>query len=825
MKTFKSLIALLLVFTIATNASTWSRESLEAFTLKVAAASFTTPVATSFSTTVAANRQNAVQLQGFDAEGTSLVYATTTSPAHGTLSGLNTATGAVVYTPVTDYVGADSFNFTVTSGGQTSTAGTVTLTVTNAKTRIIDTLTDAGGSPLTGKVTFILTQPTTSPGGLIPKGATVSAVLNVSGQFDVSVYPSRSLTPTAYYQVNHVNAAGTQTLLGIYDVPLSTATVNLAPYKVMDMNLAAQYTFASQAAVLALSEAVSGAVYASLSSGNVTTALGYTPLRPSLNLSDVANAGTARTSLGLGNVDNTSDATKNAATATLTNKTLTAPIVTGGMSVSGGLTASNLNLVGAVNKMLTTGALPYSPDTISGFLTFLDAAELDLTQGDLVQTWPDLSGNARNGTQATSGLRLSYYASETAAGTFSESDRPFVVALDTTKYATVPVPADETKTIYLLAKRQAAFPGSYLLYFDTNNHIFSLGNRWHAYRVSGSEGTTPKGYMYEWSVLTYVQTSATSVSFYVDGQLAQTFTPQTNPGVFTSFKIGPGAGFVRMVGVLDHAHSAADVAIHYAAIRASNGLTWEHDWIDETGGYAPTLSTPALVVKKQGLKGNRPLVILNHAAGFDERMFFDTASYRSILTALVERGYIVAISRLTDNTATGENNWGNQAAIDANVELYDYVVANYNVDTTKVAMIGLSMGGLATALAFVDGNIPVKGAACIDCVFDLAHVYANGFSTGINTAYNIPGGGNYATQTAGHDPRLLGAHASFNKRFRFYRNTGDVTVNPTENTGDFAAQIASVATEEDIVSSAGTHLQNIEGMITDLLTFLDRVFV
>lgn len=52
-----------------------------------------------------------------------------------------------------------------------------------------------------------------------------------------------------------------------------------------------------------------------------------TKLTIASNLSDLASVATAKTNLSLNNVDNTSDATKNAAVATLTNKTLTSPVI------------------------------------------------------------------------------------------------------------------------------------------------------------------------------------------------------------------------------------------------------------------------------------------------------------------------------------------------------------------------------------------------------------------------------------------------------------------------------------------------------------------
>ena len=47
----------------------------------------------------------------------SVTATVVTPPSHGTLSGFNSATGEVTYTPATGYVGEDSFEFTLTDDG------------------------------------------------------------------------------------------------------------------------------------------------------------------------------------------------------------------------------------------------------------------------------------------------------------------------------------------------------------------------------------------------------------------------------------------------------------------------------------------------------------------------------------------------------------------------------------------------------------------------------------------------------------------------------------------------------------------------------------
>jgi hypothetical protein len=59
--------------------------------------------------------------------GTVPTAAVVSQPAHGKV--VLSANGSFVYTPAKDYVGTDTFTYTVTRGGATSPAGTVTITV------------------------------------------------------------------------------------------------------------------------------------------------------------------------------------------------------------------------------------------------------------------------------------------------------------------------------------------------------------------------------------------------------------------------------------------------------------------------------------------------------------------------------------------------------------------------------------------------------------------------------------------------------------------------------------------------------------------------
>ena len=90
-----------------------------------------TPAATPQSVNAAHNAGTGIALSATDPDvpALSLTYALGASPAHGSLSNFNAATGAVTYTPTADYHGADSFTFTANNGTNTSGTATIGLNV------------------------------------------------------------------------------------------------------------------------------------------------------------------------------------------------------------------------------------------------------------------------------------------------------------------------------------------------------------------------------------------------------------------------------------------------------------------------------------------------------------------------------------------------------------------------------------------------------------------------------------------------------------------------------------------------------------------------
>ena len=94
------------------------------------------PIATPQDVSTPEDIAKAIVLAGLDGDPEVtqiLTFAIATQPSHGALSGLNSATGAVTYTPSLEFNGMDSFTFTVTDD---SSAGSNALTSTPVMVRL-----------------------------------------------------------------------------------------------------------------------------------------------------------------------------------------------------------------------------------------------------------------------------------------------------------------------------------------------------------------------------------------------------------------------------------------------------------------------------------------------------------------------------------------------------------------------------------------------------------------------------------------------------------------------------------------------------------------
>ena len=209
-------------FTFTVNNGTYT-SSLATVTLNVAAG---VPTANAQTASVAFNTAKAITLTGTDPDVPvlTLTYTVTASPTHGTLSGLNPATGAVTYTPTAGYTGNDSFTFTVSNGTHTSAPATVSVTVNPVFLTALTFPTPVeGGSVFNGTVTLSGITPVDVVVGLSSSNsATIRIHRSVivpagssSATFEIDTYRSHvTQTVTVQAVLNQVTLTKDLTITG-----------------------------------------------------------------------------------------------------------------------------------------------------------------------------------------------------------------------------------------------------------------------------------------------------------------------------------------------------------------------------------------------------------------------------------------------------------------------------------------------------------------------------------------------------------------------------------------------------------------------------------
>lgn len=180
------------------------------------------------------------------------------APTNGTITSFSQDTGTLVYKPTAGFIGTDSFTYLVHAQGANtgdSAQCTINVVVTNAKTTVTAKLSDLGVLAITGKVALVMGQVLDSPTSIIPGTKTVVATLDGTGRFTTSVYPSVALFPTSAYTLVYIDAVTLrQEKIGLYNIPASTATIDLSTCncRVIDAASDAKLSFATRAALDAL---------------------------------------------------------------------------------------------------------------------------------------------------------------------------------------------------------------------------------------------------------------------------------------------------------------------------------------------------------------------------------------------------------------------------------------------------------------------------------------------------------------------------------------------------------------------------------------------
>jgi pimeloyl-ACP methyl ester carboxylesterase len=327
-------------------------------------------------------------------------------------------------------------------------------------------------------------------------------------------------------------------------------------------------------------------------------------------------------------------------------------------------------------------------------------------------------------------------------------------------------------------------------------------------------------------IIAWVDTTANTMNIEVNGILTsvtKTKTPAANTGVFT---VGAYANGNQIAGsaVID------DLTFSKSVWTAAERKAWRRKTypfntgksIFDTGQtynqWTATVSGTVMdivIPTKVDLSGT--LVLYCHGSGELSDVWETDSVKAAVRDTLLGDGHIIATS------LAGGNLWGNDVANTHYVNLVNEVKNRFNV--TRVVAIFQSMGGTSGLKIIADNLIPnIKGAYCIYPVCNLANMYGTSYAAQIAAAYGIPGTGDYATQTAGHDPMLFTTTQlqRFIMPMRFTHSYADTVVARAQNTDLFKPIIAPYAPESGIVTTTGDHGDASNFIPADVKAFFDR---